>query len=343
MRAKAALAVGFVCVAAVASSAAYLALVTPPEDTTRFVPADADAAARLNTTALAEEPTTDAAVEALLGVGYGSVSAAVRNETGLDARDLREVTVFGANTSDDGAYVAAVLRTDWTPDEVRDGFDGFEVDESSYNGVPFYAVRPNTTNATGSRRILYATGVARGVYVFGTEAAVRDASDVSWRGARPLASNLRSALRAAPVAFVATDGAPTSDIFPQVSTVSGAYRPSGSTTNVTVELRPTDAADTDGVRAGVTAYLTALEAVSGDRFGSTLERVRVTQTDSTVVVEHSGSEAETARTLRLLGARLRLGSRVADALAEFGLSRFFRPPDRTPAETNSTARAHANS
>ncbi|MFP4188483.1 MAG: hypothetical protein ACLFR5_03635 [Halobacteriales archaeon] len=328
MRAKAALAVGFVCVVAVAVSAAYLVLVTPPEDTTRFVPGEAQTVVHVNATALAGDDTTDRLFGRVSGTddGYEALLASIEDETGLDTDELHEATAFfgrdnGADPQSEVAtgYAAVVFRTDQKSDEIREGVRRFSVEESSYNGVPFYAVRLNDTSATEGTRPFYATAAGRGVYVVGTEDAVRDASDVAWGNAEPLGDGSRDELGDASVSFVA----PNVSVLTDVSTVSGEYRTRANRTVVAVELHPDETSQVGEVRRTVNSYIGAAQILGDERAAAVLGDVEVTETNSSVVVEHGGSVNRTAEAVRVLEARFGWGDRLRTRLDALGMSFLF--------------------
>ena len=322
MRRKAAVAavVLLLLAAAAVSLTGYPGLFLEADDTTRFVPDEADAAVRVNATAVADDATTDRLVVSLVGVGYDDLLAAVENRTNLDPRGLEEATVFyaGDRTANRSRpYAGVVFRTGWDADDMRD-VDGFEVDERSYNAVPFYVVRSNATEET---RPFYVAPVARGVYVAGTRAAVRDASDVALWKADAFDAGARDQLGDASVTFAA----PNASVVTGVSGVSAEYRPRAGRISVAVELHTSDDASVADVRREVETYLGVAETLADDRLAAVLDRVELNETGTTVVVEHDATVEETAETLRALDARLGWGKRINARLDAYGVSDVIEP------------------
>jgi hypothetical protein len=314
-------------------SANYLGLILPPEDTTRFVPAGVDSAVRVNTTALGDDTVTDELLRTTLGRGYDEVIGAVGNRTGTDPEALREATVFVGDPAADAAasrgpggarYVGVVFRTE-PLDDPADGLDGFDAEETSYNGVPLYTVRPNATEAA---RPFYATAVGRGVYVVGTEGAVRDASDVAWRNAEALDAASRDELTAAPATFVSTDP-PLAD----VSSVTGAYTTRPGVVALDIELRPSDTADVGDVRRTVGTYATAARLLDDEHLDTVLGATEVRETNSSVVVEYRGSVDVTASAFRVLDPRLGWTDGIKEFLEGLGITGFSTPEEDDTANT----------
>lgn len=305
-------------------SANYLGLVVAPQDTTRFVPADAGTAVRVNTTALGDDPNVDRLLETALGTGYDGLLGSVEDRTGIGTDSLLEATFFvgtsRTDSTDEGSYAGVVFRTEPGVVDVR-GLETFDVERSSYNLVPFYTVR---SNATEDARPFYATTVGRGVYVVGTERAVRDASDVAWRSAEALDPPLRDELTSAPVTFVATD-APLAD----TSTVSGSYRPDPrpNGTSLRLELRPSVGADVGDVRRTVGVYVTAARLTNDARLNEVLDSTEVYETSSSVVTEYTGSTDGTASAFRVFDARFGWTDALKNSLRTVGLSGVFGSPN----------------
>ena len=312
--------------AAVISSTGYLNLFREVDDTTRFVPAGADAAVRVNTTAVAGDGTTDRLFDRVAGVGYDEVLASVENRTNLDPGGLREATVFfGEGTTDPSStYAGVVFHTDWNADDIRD-IDGFDVEKRSYNAVPLYAVRSDATEA----RQFYLTPVARGVYVAGTEEAVRDASDAAFWNGDTFERRASDELTDAPVSFVAPNASPVE----AVSVVSGTYRPRTGGTSVAVELRPSEDATVPDVRREVETYLRVGKTLASDRLADVLSRVELSETDKAVVVSHDASVERTAGAFRTLDRRFGWSDRLGARLETYGVSEVlglrFSDTDRT--------------
>lgn len=315
MRKKAAVAAAFLILATVAvvSSTGYLNLFREVDDTTRFVPAEADVAVHVNTTAVADNRTTDRLFREATGVGYDQALAAVQNRTNLNPGGLREATVFydrDGSSNVAGTYAGVVFRTDWNADDMRD-VDGFDLEERSYNGVPLYVVRSNVTEET---RPFYVAPVARGVYVAGASAAVRDASDAAFWNADGFDPDARDELGDAPVTFAA----PNASLLNGVSYVSGTYRPRADHAAVTVELQPSEDADVADVRREVGTYFAVGETLGNGRLATVLSRVELRKTDTSVVASHKASVEDTGETFRILDARFGWRDSIQNRLEAYG-------------------------
>jgi len=315
MRKKAAVAVVVIlCLATVGVLATnYADLFRDVDDTTRYVPADADGVVRVNATSVDADGETARFVESATGMGGTELLRVFRNRTGLDPGGLREATVFVDRNG--STEVGVIFRADWKPDTVRDEARRFSLERSRHNLVPFYTVEPNiSTPASDVETRFYVTAVARNVYVAGTEGAVRAASDVSWADAPRLDEDLRDRLDDAPVAFVVPGG---STSLP-VSEASGAYRTGSGTVDLTLELRPSEDADVDQLRRTVGTYTDvarALDTVPSE----TLDAVDVSVTNSSVVVRYETSVEEAARRFRGLDRRYGWSDRLGAYLNTVGV------------------------
>lgn len=299
MRKKAAIAVVVIFCLATAGVlvANYADLFRDVEDTTRYVPADADAVVRVNATDMHDDGETARFVESATGAKYADLPRVFRNRTGLNPGGLREATVFVNRNG--STEVGVIFRADWKPDTMRESAREFSLDRSRHNLVPFYTVDPNISvpNPDVDARF-YVTAVARNVYVAGTEDAVRAASDVSWGGAPRLNDSLRDRLDDAPITFVAPGG---STSLP-VSDVSGAYRTGSGRIDLTFELRPSQNADVNQLRRTVGTYIEVARTLNAVPSGM-LDEVDVSVTKSSVIVRYETSVEDAARRFRGLDRR----------------------------------------
>lgn len=235
------------------------------------------------------------------------------NESGVNAGDIQEVTGFSAST-ESGEYSGAIVESSLSESEfvsAQAENQEYNFTEGEYNGHTFYS--PSSEPDVGNESFI---GVLEdGVYVTGTEQAVRDVIDTVEGEIDPISGEVRSAYEdtreglvrfasAVPQDEIPTDAANGSvpintQVFASVSLVSGSHYTDDDTVGLNLHMETdseSSAADvrdaTDGAVSLASAYLTNEQAQDQ------LRKINVTSEGPTVTIEYGSSVSSLQELIR---------------------------------------------
>jgi hypothetical protein len=248
--------------------------------------------------------------------GPGNVDEAqeeAENTSGVDAGDIQEVTGFSAST-ESGEYSGAIVESSLSESEfvtAQAENQEYNFSEDEYNGHTFYS--PSSEPDSGNET--YIGVLEDGVYVTGTEEAVRDVIDTVDGEMDPISGEVRTAYEetrdglvrfasSVPQDEIPTDAANGSvpidtQVFASVSLVSGSHYVADETVGLNLNLdtdSESSAADvrdaTDGAVSLASAYLT------NDQAQDQLRKINVSSEGSTVTVEYGSSVSSLEELIR---------------------------------------------
>jgi len=238
-----------------------------------------------------------------------------QNESGLDPTTIDAVTAF-SNAEATGDYSGVIVTGSFTESEfvnAQSEEQSYNFTETTYEGQPLYEPQDPPRYADE----MYIGVLGDGKVVTGSEAAVKDAIDVSVGNADALSGEVKSAFensRDGFVRFAASvpqDQVPTdtanrsvpvdTTVYSSVTTVWGAHYVTGDTvgTTFTMQASSADAATdirdvTDGAVSLASGY------VSDDTAKDQLRAIEVTKDGDTVTVTYENSVSALQSVLQTL-------------------------------------------
>ncbi|MFB6104340.1 MAG: hypothetical protein ABEJ57_04550 [Halobacteriaceae archaeon] len=284
------------------------ALDTVPAKATGIVYVDVDGL--LQSDAHRDLTNTYLSVLANQSAGYSGPTTAeeaiaqAKNESGLDPSSIDAITAFSAADAA-GDYSGVIVTGSFTESEfvtAQSEQQTYNFTETTYAGQPFYKPK----NPPRYADTMYIGVLGDGKVVTGSEAAVKDAIDVSVGNADAISGAVKTAFQNSRDGFIRfgatvpqdqlpTDAANRSlpvdaSVYSKVTTVWGAHYVSGDTVGATFTMQATSADAATDIR-DVTDGAVSLASgyVSSDTAKEQLRNITVTKDGDTVTVTFENS------------------------------------------------------
>jgi hypothetical protein len=225
-----------------------------------------------------------------------------QNTSGVDITEVDAVTSFSAS-SESGEYSGAIVETSLSESAFVSATAEnrpYNFTESAYNGQTLY----EPTEVPRFETPTYIGVLGDGVYVTGTEDAVKDAIDTSVGDADPLGGDVLAAYEetadgfirfasAVPQEELPTEAANRSvpvdtRVFETVTMVSGSHTAEGESVGLTVHLQTESGADASDVRDATDGAVSLASAyVSDEQAQEQLRNIEVTKDGSMVTIDYT--------------------------------------------------------
>lgn len=242
------------------------------------------------------------------------------SRTGLDPRAVSEVVTFGAT---DGQQFGAVLRTDWSEDDIVSAADDAEADFESdtYNGVTIY--ESESDREEGGLAVL-----GDGTFAVGDAATVEAVVDVSQGDADPVSGTVRSAYEASsdgvvqlgfevPSGGLGDDG-PEATVARNTAAGHGSLR-IGEDATVTLDLTAESTASAETVAGTLEDELASLEQQAARSSGGSERMQNLTERVVTVIENTTVSRDGRTVTVTTTSGVEAVGTVVGAVVASFVL------------------------
>lgn len=225
-----------------------------------------------------------------------------QNTSGVDVTKIDDVTTFSAS-SQSGEYSGAIVETSLSEQAFVSATAEnrpYNFTETTYNGQTVY----EPTEVPRFETPTYIGVLADGVYVTGTEDAVKDAIDTSVGDAEQIGGDVLAAYEETADGYVRFASAVPRDqlpteaanrtvpvdtrVFETVTMVSGSHTADGESVSLTVKLQTATEAEASDVRDATDGAISLASAyVSDDQAKDQLRNIEVTKDGTVVTMDYT--------------------------------------------------------
>lgn len=225
-----------------------------------------------------------------------------QNSSGVDITEIDDVTTFSAS-SQSGEYSGAIIETSLSESAFVSATAEnrpYNFTETSYNGQTLY----EPTEVPRFETPTYIGVLADGVFVTGTEDAVKDAIDTTVGDADQIGGDVLAAYEETADGYVRFASAVPQDqlpteaanrsvpvdtrVFESVTMVSGSHTAEGESVGLTVKLQTATEADASDVRDATDGAVSLASAyVSDEQAQDQLRNIEVTKEGTVVTIDYS--------------------------------------------------------